>query len=311
VWLASRLAASVGVLAVVSALLFALTRLTPVSPARIVLGADATAEQISAWERDRGLDLSIPAQYFEWVRRLPADGFGTSYVTGRSIDTELAQALPLTLELVAAAFALTLFGAVALGTLAALREDRWADHLVRVLAMTALSVPGFWLALILIRVFALQLGWVPATGMTPVSHGIGPHLASLVLPALSIAVYYVGALSRLMRASMIEAMGQDHVRTAVSLGLGRARVTAYALKTALPPVVSVAGMSFGYMFGWAIIVEQVFSIPGLSRALLTAITQRDYPTIQASVLLITVAFVLSNLLADIVQRWLDPRRRHV
>ena len=308
-WLAGRLASSLAVLAAVSALLFVLTRLTPLSPARIVLGADATQEQILEFERDRGLDRSIAVQYADWFRAVPAAGFGKSYITGKSIDDELRQSLPLTLEIVAASFVLVVGGAISLGTVGALTEDRWPDQLVRILAMTALSVPGFWLALILIRIFAVRLGWFPPNGITPLSDGLGAHLGSLLLPGLAIAVYYIGALSRLMRASLIEVLGQDYIRTARSLGLPRGLVVRYALKNALPPLVSVAGMSFGYMFGWAIIVELVFNIPGLSRALLTAITQRDYPMIQATVLVITTMFVLSNVAADLVQSVLDPRRR--
>jgi peptide/nickel transport system permease protein len=274
-----------------------------------VLGADATQEQIVEFERDRGLDRSIGAQFVSWVRALPTVGFGQSYVTGKSIDEELHHSLPLTLELVAASFVLAVGGAILLGTVGALTEDRWPDQLVRILAMTALSVPGFWLALMLIRMFAVRLGWFPPNGITPTSAGLGAHLQSLLLPGLAIAIYYIGALSRLMRASLIEALGQDYIRTARSLGLPRGLVIRYALKNALPPLVSVAGMSFGYMFGWAIIVELVFNIPGLSRALLTAITQRDYPMIQATVLVITAMFILSNVAADLVQSVLDPRRR--
>lgn len=308
-WLAGRLASSLAVLAVVSAVLFALTRLTPLSPARIVLGADATQQQVVEWERDRGLDRAIPAQFATWLRDLPTNGFGQSYVTGKSIDEELRLSAPLTLELVVVAFVLALGGAVLMGTIAALNEDRWPDQVVRVLAMTALSIPGFWLALILIRFLSVRLGWFPPNGIAPLSEGPLAHLRSLVLPSLAIAVYYIGALSRLMRASLIEALGQDYVRTARALGLSRKTTILYAVKNALPPLVSVAGMSFGYMFGWAIIVELVFNIPGLSRALLTAITQRDYPMVQATVLVITAMFILSNLAADLLQGLLDPRRR--
>lgn len=309
-WFASRILSSLAVLVVVSALLFALTRLTPLSPARIVLGTDATVEQIHEFERDRGLDRALPAQYAAWVAQLPRSGFGTSYITGRSIDLELRESLPVTVELVVATFLLTLAGAIPLGLVAGLTEDRWPDHLIRVLSLMAVSVPGFWLALILIRVFAVRLGWVPPIGITPLSEGWHAHLTSLVLPALSIALYYIGALSRLMRASVIEILGQDYVRTAHALGLRRSLVARYVVKNALPPFVSVAGMSFGYMFGWAIIIELVFNIPGLSRALLTAITQRDYPMIQATVLVVTVMFILSNLAADLIQRLINPRLRH-
>jgi peptide/nickel transport system permease protein len=275
-----------------------------------VLGVDATAEQVHEFERDRGLDRSLLVQYAAWIAHLPQSGFGTSYITGRSIDSELRESLPVTLELVLVTFLMTLAGAIPLGLIAALTEDRWPDHLIRVLALMAVSVPGFWLALLLIRVFAVRLGWVPPIGITPLAEGWRPHFASLVLPALSIALYYVGALSRIMRAAVIETLGQDYVRTAHSLGLSRSLVARYVLKNALPPFVTVAGMSFGYMFGWAIIIELVFNIPGLSRALLTAITQRDYPMIQATVLAVTAMFILSNLAADLLQRLINPRLRN-
>lgn len=306
-WIAGRLAGTLAMLLVVSALLFALTRATPLSPARIVLGADATDAQITGFEHDHGLDRPVLAQFVTWLGALPQDGFGKSFITGVSIDTQIAQSFPVTLELVVVAFAMAVTGALLLGVTAALTEDGLADHVIRLVAISALSVPGFWLALVLIRVFAVRLGWFPPMGIAPLTAGLSAHTASLLLPALSIAFYYMGALSRLMRASLIDVLGQDHTRTSRSLGLRRHLALAYAIKCALPPVVSVAAMAFGYMFGWAIIVELVFNIPGLSRTLLTAVTQRDYPMIQAAVLVITVIFVLANMLSDMVQRLLNPR----
>lgn len=302
-----RLASGALVLLVVSAIIFALTRLGGVSPARIVLGADAAPDQIAAFEARHGLDQPIPAQFLAWLADLPARGFATSYVTGQSVNQRLLDTAPVSLELVAIAFVLAVAGSVALGSVAALWENRWPDHLVRILAMAALSIPGFWLGLLMMRVFGLELGWLPPVGYVPPSAGLGPHLATLVMPAVAIAIYYIGAMSRLLRASFIDVLGQDYMRTALALGVPARIRYAYALKNALPPFVSMAAMSFGYMFGWAVIVETVFNIPGVSRALLTAIFQRDYPMIQAIVVLITLVFVVAATVSDLLQRRLNPR----
>ncbi|WP_323039700.1 ABC transporter permease [Gemmobacter sp.] len=303
----TRILGALVVLLVVSAIIFALTRLGGVSPARTVLGADATADQIAAFEADHGLDRPIALQYLDWLGHLPAEGFATSYVTGQSVNDRLRETVPVSLTLVSLAFVLSVIGSVALGSVSALWENRWPDHVIRILAMSALSIPGFWIGLLLMLVFGVKLGWLPTVGLTPLSQGLGPHLASLILPAVAIAIYYIGAMSRLLRASFIDVLGQDYTRTAFALGLPAWNRYLYALRNALPPFVSMAAMSFGYMFGWAVIVELVFNIHGVSHALLTAIFQRDYPMIQAVVLLITLVFVIASVLSDLIQRALNPR----
>jgi peptide/nickel transport system permease protein len=306
-WMVGRVLSSALVLAVVSLMLFAMCRATPVSPARIVLGIEATQADIAAFEQEHGLDLPVLTQYWRWLGEVARGRFGESYITGLPIGAELAQTFPLTLELVTLSFVLAVMVSTALGVWAAIREDGWPDHAVRMIAMIGVSIPGFWLALLLIRYAAVQFGWFPPGGYQPLARGLFTHLRALALPALSIAVYYIAVLSRLTRASMIEALSQDYVRTAQAMGLPQPRIWLYALKNALPPVVSVAAMAFGYMFGWALIIEQVFNIPGVSRALLNAVFQRDYPTVQSIVLVITVIFILSNLTSDVLQRVLNPR----
>lgn len=303
----TRLSSAVLVLLVVSAMIFALTRLGGVSPARIALGADATLEQIAAFEVANGLDRPILAQYASWLKNLPSRGFDISYVTGQSVNERLADTVPVSITLVFLAFVLAVLGSVALGSASAYWENRWPDHLVRLLAMAALSVPGFWLGLLLMRFFGVELGWLPPVGLTPLSQGIWPHLSSLLLPAVAIAIYYIGAMSRLMRASLIDVLGQDYTRTGIALGLPAWNRYLYTLRNALPPFVSMAAMSFGYMFGWAVIVEVVFNIPGVGNALLTAIFQRDYPMVQAIVMMITLVFVVASTAADLIQRALNPR----
>lgn len=302
-----RLISALAVMLVVSALIFGLTRLGGVSPARIVLGADASPDQIAQFEADNGLDQAIPVQFIDWLADLPVKGFANSYITGQSVNQRLVDTVPATVELVIIAFILAVAGSILLGSISALWENRWPDHLVRLGAMAALSIPGFWLGLLLMRVFSVDLGWFPATGVTPVSQGVMAHLGSLFLPAVAIALYYIGAMSRLLRASFIDVLGQDYMRTALALGLPASKRYRYALRNALPPFVSMAAMSFGYMFGWAVIVEVVFNIPGVSQALLTAIFQRDYPMIQAIVLMITLVFIVASIASDLLQRALNPR----
>jgi peptide/nickel transport system permease protein len=303
---------SVGVLLVVSAVIFLLTHLVPGSPAIIVLGADASSDQVREFERRYGLDRPLAVQYLAWLRDIVLHGdFGRSYISGQPISGEVARAFPVTLEIVILAFLFCVSVSLPLGIVSALYQGRLVDHVARIFAVIGVSVPGFWLGLMLIVYGAVHLRLFPPGGFIPWSAGLGPHLQSVVLPALALGVYYTAIISRMTRSSMIEVAAQDYIRTARAMGLSRRRVLQYALKNALIPVVSVSAMSVGYMFGWAIIIEQVFNIAGLSRALLSAIFQRDYYTVQAVVLVITTVFITANVAADVVYRLLDPKIRGV
>jgi peptide/nickel transport system permease protein len=303
-----RASFSVLALLLVSLILFVLTRAVPVSPARMVLGFDATQEQITQFDREHALDRPVVVQYAAWLRQLVFHGdLGKSLITGLGMNQRVAETLPVTLELVVVAFSFSLVLSIALGTVSALYEGTAIDQLVRVFAVVGVSVPGFWLALLLILVFAVDLQWFPPGGIRPLSAGVADHLNSLVLPAFSLSVFYMAILSRMTRSSLIEVLGQDYIRTARAIGLKRTRILVYALKNALVPVVTVAAMSFGYMFGWALIIETVFNVGGMSSALLTAIYQRDFALVQAVVLVFTLVFLISNLIADLVNAWLNPR----
>jgi len=255
-----------------------------------------------------GFDDPWVVQYLRWIGRIVLDGdFGTSLRFGRPVGELIRERLPATALLAVVALAWSTAVGFVLGTIAAVRRGGFLDFLVRAIALSGQAIPVFWLGLLLIRQFSVELDWLPPYGITPLKDGLGAHLASLLLPALSIALYYTGAMSRLLRASMIEVLGSDYMRTARACGLKPARRLVYALRNALPPFLSMAAMSFGYMFGWAVVVELVFNIPGLSRAMLTAILQRDYPMIQAAVLVVTLVFVLANALADVALRLVNPR----
>jgi peptide/nickel transport system permease protein len=307
-----RIVFSAGVLLVVSAVIFLLTHLVPGSPAIIVLGADANADQVRAFEQRHGLDRPLAVQYVTWLRDIVLRGdFGRSYISGQAISAEVGVTLPVTVEIVILAFLFCVGVSLPLGILSAVYQGRWVDHAARIFAVIGVSVPGFWLGLMLIGYGAVYLRLFPPGGFIPWSAGLWPHLQSVVLPAFTLGVYYTAIISRMTRSSMIEVAAQDYIRTARAMGLSRRRVLAYALKNALIPVVSVSAMSVGYMFGWAIIIEQVFNIAGLSRALLSAIFQRDYYTVQAVVLVITAVFIAANVVADVGYRLLDPKIRGV
>ena len=292
----------------VSAVLFLLTRAIPDWPARIVLGPDATEAQVAQFDHDHGLDRPVMVQYGAWLSGLVLHGdLGRSFITGRSVDRQITRTLPVTMEIVVMAFIVACVLSLTLGTLAALLRDTVVDYAARLIGVLGVSVPGFWLALVLILALAVDRDWFPPGGFVPLSAGVGAHLNSIVLPVFCLAVFYMAVLSRMTRSSLLEVLGQDYMRTARATGLSRSRVLVYALKNALVPVVTIAGMSFGYMFGWALIIEQVFNIDGLSRTLLTAIQQRDFVLVQGIVMVFTFVFVIANLVADIANAWLNPR----
>ncbi|AZO82137.1 MULTISPECIES: ABC transporter permease [unclassified Bosea (in: a-proteobacteria)] len=307
--IAGRIVSSIGTLLFVGLALFALTRSGPGSPARIVLGADATAEQIAQFEQAHGLDRPFLPQYAAWLGDVMRGDFGKSFVTGRDVATDIVNALPVTLSIVLFAFAIALVCGIGIGVFAALRPGGVFDRVSRFAAVLGLSIPAFWLGIVLIRFLAVDLRLLPPGGYAPLSAGLSLHLQSIMMPSLSLAVYYIAVLARMTQASLQETLRGDYVRTARAMGLSSRQVVFYALVNALPPVINLAALSFGYMFGWALIIEQVFNIPGLSRALLNAISQRDFLLLQGIVFLFTAIFVFANLGADLINRVLDPRQR--
>lgn len=308
-FLIRRAAFGIAAIFVVSALVFFLVRTVPTSPALLVLGGDASDTVVAAFEAKYGLDRPVLEQYLSWLWQvLTRFDFGVSYISGRPITAEIATTLPVTLELIVASMLLCLLIALPLGAISAFRPGGIVDHAARIVAVVGVSTPGFWLGLVLVLLFAVKLGWFPAGDLPPLSSGVGAHLHALVLPAFCLAIYYTAVISRMTRSSILEVLNQDYVRTAVAMGLPKSRVRiVYIFRNAMIPIVSVIAMSCGYMFGWAIVIEQVFNIPGICRALLAGIFSRDYNLVLAAVLVVTTAFVTLNLLADVAYRLLNPR----
>lgn len=303
-----RGAFSVFSLLVVSLILFVLTRSIPESPARIVLGDEVTEAQIAAFDAQHGLDRPVLVQYLAWLERLVLHGdLGQSFTTRLHMNAEVAATLPITLELVTIAFVVAFLVSLTLGTLSALWRDSLIDYAARLLAVLGVSIPGFWLALVLVLALAVERDWFPPGGFVPIAEGLGAHLNSIALPCFCLSIFYTAVLTRMTRSALLEVLGQDYMRTARAAGLSRLRMMRYALRNALVPVVTIAGVSFGHMFGLALIIERVFNIGGMSRALLTAIQQRDYALVQAVVMVFTIIFVAANLVADLINARLNPR----
>lgn len=292
----------------VGLLLFVLTRSIAGSPAIVVLGTEATPEQIAQFNHDHGLDQPVLVQYGDWLSGILAHlDFGKSLLTGQPVAPTVTGGFPITFELVMLAFVFAVAVALPLGILSAMLRGSLIDHLARIVAVLGVSMPGFWIGLMLIRYPAVEFGWFPPGGFTPWSDGVWPHIQSVVLPAFALGVYYIAILSRMTRSGLVDVASRDYMRTARAMGLSRRRLLVYALKNALVPVVSVGAMSFGYMFGWALIIEYLFSIPGISNALLTAITNRDFTMVQAIVFVFTLMFILSNMVADMLNAFLNPK----
>lgn len=311
-YLAQRLLLLAPVLFVISALVFGLMHLIPGDPAQVLLGFEnRDPEQLAAVRRDLGLDRPIYIQYGRWVGRLARGDLGTSVRTGRPIGSLILEALPYTVELSLYALVLALLLAIPIGTVAGTTRSRLADAGMQTLTLLGLSLPAFWVGAMLILLFSVYLRWFPVLTFPSFLASPGANLRSFFLPALTLALPNAAAIARMVRASMIAVGREEYVKVARAKGLREALVVRrHMFKNALIPVVTLVGIVAGYLLGGSVVVEQVFAIPGLGRMGLQAIIQRDYPVLQAVVLLVTFIFVLVNLAVDLLYVALDPRIRY-
>jgi peptide/nickel transport system permease protein len=297
--LLERLARTALVLLGASLLLFALTLAIPGNPAQVLLGPRATPEAISAFTHAMGLDQPLPVRLGRFLGHLLSGDLGTDVVSGRPVRDMVLEVLPATLLLAAAAIGLAVALGVPLGCYAATHPGGVIDQALAIVSVSVIAVPSFVVALLLLLVFSAGLHWLPV---------IGGGASGLLLPALSLALGWIGYIARLLRASLLEVLGADHVRTLDAYGVPRRRIVLrFALRLAAVPVLAVLGVGIGRLLGGAVLVEIVFARPGLGTLVFDAIGNRDYPVVQGSVLVVVVMFTLANLAVDLLLLRLDPR----
>ena len=308
--LAQRLVATVAVMAVVGVTVFLLVHLAPGDPAFVIAGDNATADQVAAIRAKLRLDEPLHRQFFAWANAILHGDLGQSIFSDLPVAQLIGQRIgpTLSLGLLTMLFAATC--AVGIGVLAAARAGTWIDHTVMVASVISFSVPVFVVGYALIYVFALNLQWLPVQGYRPITDGIGPWLRHLILPALTLSLAYLALIARITRASMLDVLAEDYVRTARAKGVAPAPLhLKHALRNAGVPILTVIGIGVALLIGGVVVTETVFNIPGMGRLMVDAITKRDYPVIQGVILVFSGLYVLINLAIDLAYGWIDPRIR--
>src|SRR5690554_1926092 len=309
-YVVKRLADLVFVLFGVSVLIFLMIRFIPGDAVAIMLGAntDITPERVENLRRQLGLHLPMHVQYWEWLKGVLQGDLGRSVWTGTPVAREISARLPVTLEITGLALLLALLLSFPLGVVAARARGTLGDVVVRVLAIVGLTLPSFWVGVLLLYLFSVRFpGW-PSIGYVPFAQDPLGNLARMVLPVVAVSLPMVAGLTRILRSSLLEVLGSDFVRTARSKGAAERTVLyKHALRNALIPVVTVIGVQVGYLLSGVVVIEQVFAIPGVGRLVIGAINERNYPLVQGIVLVVTAVFVVVNLLVDLAYAWIDPR----
>ncbi len=310
-YLIRRLGAMVPVLGVVSVMVFSLIHLTPGDPVAIMLREEADPVAAAALRKALGLDRPLPIQYLTWVSRAARGELGRSIRTNQPVAEAILERLPVTLNLAAAATLLALVVALPAGIVSAVRRNSAADIAGTLAALSGISLPNFWLAILLIFLFSVTLRWLPPLGYVSPVADLWGGLRSLALPAITLGTAMAAVVMRMTRSSLLEVLQLDFVRTARAKGVGEGGVILrHALGNALIPVVTVVGLQAGALLGGAIITETIFALPGVGRLLVDAIFQRDFPIVQGVVLLLALNFLVVNLLVDVAYAYLDPRIRY-
>ncbi|MDT7952783.1 MAG: ABC transporter permease [Acetobacteraceae bacterium] len=330
--IARRVAATIPVMAIVALFVFSLLYLAPGDPAAIIAGDQASPADIDRIRAGLGLDRPFLVRFVEWLWNVLQGNLGTSIFTNLPVTTMIEQRLGPTISLMVLTLILSIGLAVPMGVLAAAKQGTWIDRIVMLFAVFGFSIPVFVVGYLLAYVFALDgLGiadkvgavfgpaaadavsnaMLPVQGYTPIARGVGPWLANLILPAITLGGVYIALIARITRATMLEVLSQDYIRTARAKGVGNTTVLfLHALKNAAVPIVTVIGIGVALLIGGAVVTESVFAIPGLGRLVVDAILRRDYPIIQGVVLLFSFVYVLVNLGVDLVYTLVDPRIRY-
>jgi len=310
-FLLNRLLSAALVLFVVSLATFVLIWLVPGDVASQLADPGASVEELQRIRSRLNLDQLWHVQMLAWYGNLLQGDLGQSFLLNRGVTEAIIERLPVTLSLTLLALVIAVTLGVAAGILAAVKHGSWADQSLMALALVGLSIPDFWLGLVGIYVFAVALGWLPSGGFTPITEDFWAWARSMALPALTLGVTQIGLIARITRSSMLEVLHQDYVRTARSKGVPAWKVVGkHAFANALIPVITVMGVVVGVLLGGAIVVEQVFSLPGVGRLIIGAVLRRDYPVIQGGLLFLAFIYVAVNIAVDLLYAWADPRVRY-
>ena len=310
IYLLRRLLQLLPTLLTASILIFFIIALAPGDPAAMRLGPEATQEQIQN-ERERlGLDQPLPIRYAIWMGDVLLLNLGRSLYTNRPVTELIGEAFPKTVELSLTALVVSLLIGIPLGIWDALHKDQWPDTLITGFNALGLAIPSFWLGILLILFFSVQTRLLPPSGAGPAELGFPANFRYLIMPVATIAISNLSVFSRFMRSALIDVLSEDFIRTARAKGLSEWLVIArHALKNALIPIVTIVGIQFGILLGGAVVTESVFAYPGIGRLTITAILNRDYPVVQATLMLVVLIFLIANTLVDLLYGYLDPRVR--
>ncbi len=310
-YVARRLVQTVLVLIFVSLIVFSLMHIIPGDPVLIMLGDQATPAQIEALRHALWLDQPLWVQYVHWATNVLQGDFGKSIFYQESVISLIAARLPITFHLGLVALILSTFVSIPAGIISAVRRGSWLDSVITVSANLAMAVPIFWLGILGILLFSLRLGWLPVQGYTSPLDDLALNTRQIIMPALCLAIVPLASLARQMRSSMLEVIRQDYIRTARSKGLTeRAVITGHALKNAIIPVVTLLGIQLRNLVGGAVLIEQVFNIPGMGRLMVTGVFNKDYVVVQGTIMVVAIVVALANLAVDISYGYFDPRIRY-
>ena len=310
-YVATRIAGMVVVMLIVAVLVFSITRFAPGDPAAVMLGEQATAADIAQLRASYGLDKPVPVQFFYWLSELARGNLGQSIFLQRPVTQALAERAEPTFFLTLFSIVVAMLIGVPCGVAAAVWRGKLVDQAFSGFAMLGASIPSFWLGLILMQIFAVRLGWFPVAGYGDPGVPITDRLHHLILPAIVLGIVNSALILRFTRASMLDVLGEDHIRTARAKGVSESRVVLHhALRNALIPVITVVGLTFALLIGGAIVTETVFGLPGIGNLVVSAVLRRDYPVIQGALLVIAGLYVLINLLIDLLYLAIDPRVKY-
>jgi peptide/nickel transport system permease protein len=306
-----RLLQTIPVMLVVAIFIFLMLRLTPSDPAAIIAGDNANAEQVAQIRRQLGLDQPMLEQFVIWIGRVLRGDFGESFFFKKTVASLVGERIEPTLSLAFFTIVIAVAIAVPLGVLAAHRQGTWIDRLVMGFSVVGFSVPVFVIGYLLIYVFAIWLNWLPVQGYQHIGDGILGWAERLILPSLTLSVIYIALIARMTRASLLEVLSEDYIRTARAKGqIERKVLFRHALRNAAVPIVTVIGLGVALLIGGVVVTESLYTIPGLGRLTVDAVLARDYPTIQAVILLFSFVYVMINLAVDLIYTLLDPRIRY-